>query len=128
MTEFSFTSGPWWPYQDSTGAWNVATYRDDEDPATSPYIGASFGATICAHVGDHTEKRTDLHREGTAKLIAAAPALAEALSGLEGILATAESNASGNPEWEHVSKRINAARAALSLLNPEPTPAGEVVL
>lgn len=42
-------------------------------------------------------------------------AMMEALRDLSGILATAESNASGNPEWEHVSKRINAARAALAL-------------
>ena len=32
-----------------------------------------------------------------------------------GILATAESNASGTPEWERISWRINAARAAISL-------------
>ena len=49
-----------------------------------------------------------------ARLIAAAPELLEALTGLEGILATAESNASGNPEWEAVSAKINAARAAIA--------------
>lgn len=37
-----------------------------------------------------------------------------ALRGLKNILATAESNASGNPEWENVSARVNAARAALT--------------
>jgi len=49
-----------------------------------------------------------------ARLIAAAPELLEALEGLTGILATAESNASGNPEWEYVSAKVNAARAAIA--------------
>lgn len=40
--------------------------------------------------------------------------LLEALQGLSNILNSAESNASGNPEWEAVSKRINAARAAIA--------------
>lgn len=42
-------------------------------------------------------------------------ALVAALQGLQnsGILGSAESNASGNPEWEFVSVRINAARSAL---------------
>jgi hypothetical protein len=50
-----------------------------------------------------------------AKLIAAAPDLLEALQDLQdsGILGSAESNASGMPNWEFVSKRINAARAAI---------------
>ena len=52
--------------------------------------------------------------EANARLIAAAPELLEALTGLEGILATAESNASGNPEWESVSAKINAARSAIA--------------
>jgi hypothetical protein len=51
--------------------------------------------------------------------VAAAEALnAELLSALEGlnesILGRAESSASGNPEWEYVSARINAARAAIA--------------
>lgn len=46
--------------------------------------------------------------------VEAAPELLAALTGLEGILATAESNASGNPEWEAVSAKINAARAAIA--------------
>lgn len=48
------------------------------------------------------------------RLIAAAPDLLAALIGLKFILATAESNASGNPEWEAVSAKINAARAAIA--------------
>jgi hypothetical protein len=50
-----------------------------------------------------------------AELMAASPALYEALDGLKDILDRAESNASGNMEWEYVSRRINAARAALAL-------------
>lgn len=49
-----------------------------------------------------------------ARLIAAAPELLAALIALAPILATAESNASGNPEWEAVSAKINAARAAIA--------------
>lgn len=54
--------------------------------------------------------------QANALLIASAPDLLEALQGLEdsGILGTAESNASGNPNWEFVSKHISAARAAIA--------------
>ena len=53
------------------------------------------------------------------RIIAAASVaddLLEALQGLEDswILGTAESNASGNPNWEFVSKHISAARAAIA--------------
>ena len=41
-------------------------------------------------------------------------ALVKAGHGLNGILGTAESNASGMPNWEFVSARINAFRAALA--------------
>lgn len=37
-----------------------------------------------------------------------------ALLGLKPILDTAESNASGNPEWEFVSARVTSARAAMA--------------
>jgi hypothetical protein len=37
-----------------------------------------------------------------------------ALTSLKPILDSAESNASGNPEWEFVSGRVNAARAAIA--------------
>jgi hypothetical protein len=61
---------------------------------------------------------TQEQRAANARLIVTAvnsyePMLA-ALEGLEGILATAESNASGNFEWEYVSGKINAARAAIT--------------
>jgi hypothetical protein len=50
-----------------------------------------------------------------AAVIAAAPDMLAALKDLnESILGRAESNASGNPEWECVSSRINAARAAIA--------------
>lgn len=56
--------------------------------------------------------------DGTAKanahLFAAAPELLEALENAMGILGRAESNASGNPEWDHVGPRVAAARAAIA--------------
>lgn len=55
----------------------------------------------------------DAEKIANARLIAAAPELLDALEGLSDILSRAESNASGNPEWEFVSKRVNAARAAV---------------
>lgn len=49
-----------------------------------------------------------------AELRARNDALVKAGHGLNGILGTAESNASGMPNWEFVSARINAFRAALA--------------
>lgn len=69
-----FTPGPWWPEQNSAGAWGVSTYRDGAKPQFQ-----SFGATICHGVGDGTEARTRDNREANARLIAAAPELLEAL-------------------------------------------------
>lgn len=46
-------------------------------------------------------------------------AMLVALSGLKDILDRAESNASGNMEWDHVSARVNAARAALKFAGGE---------
>ena len=40
--------------------------------------------------------------------------MAEALRGVMDILGSAESNASGNPEWDYVGPRVTAARAALA--------------
>lgn len=49
------------------------------------------------------------------RLIIAARDLLKALVDLNAdILPRVESNASGNPEWEYVSERINAARAAIA--------------
>lgn len=60
-----------------------------------------------------TDERSEAETEANAHLIAAAPEMLDALDGLTPILEAAESNASGNPEWAWVSKRINAARAAI---------------
>ncbi|MGW8203010.1 hypothetical protein ACWGM0_10740 [Sphingomonas bisphenolicum] len=63
------------------------------------------------------EQRGDIARKqviANADLFAASFDMLKALIGLEGILATAESNASGNPEWEAVSANVNAARAAIA--------------
>jgi len=48
------------------------------------------------------------------RLLEAHDALVAALRGVMPILDRAESNASGNPEWEAVSARINAARATIA--------------
>lgn len=48
--------------------------------------------------------------------------LENALRGLTDILNTAESNASGNPEWDVVSSRVTYARHVMSKVNSkEPT-------
>lgn len=52
--------------------------------------------------------------DAIADLRARNDALVKAGHGLNGILGTAESNASGMPNWEFVSARINAFRAALA--------------
>jgi hypothetical protein len=44
----------------------------------------------------------------------AAPDLLEALKGVMDILGRAESNASGNPEWDFVGPRAAKARAAIA--------------
>ena len=43
-----------------------------------------------------------------------APDLLEALKGVMDILGRAESNASGNPEWDFVGPRVAKARAAIA--------------
>jgi hypothetical protein len=49
-----------------------------------------------------------------ARLIAAAPDLLAALQGVMDILGRAESNASGNPDWNYVRSRVAVARAAIT--------------
>ena len=60
--------------------------------------------------------RTLAEGEATAKLIAAAPELLAVLKGAMRILGNAESNASGNPEFDYVGPRVAACRAALAKL------------
>ena len=103
-----FTPGPWSyrskPYDDwgvvRAGRYIICQARD-------PHVWSEDDLTA------HRIAKTDPW-EANAHLIAAAPDMLAALTGLEGILATAESNASGNPEWEAVSAKINAARAAIA--------------
>jgi len=47
----------------------------------------------------------------------AAPDLLEALKGVMDILGRAESNASGNPEWDFVGPRVAKARALMEKAN-----------
>lgn len=60
--------------------------------------------------------RTAALQDADVNKVVAAPAMLAALKALnESILGRAESNASGNPEWEYVRDRVNAARAAIAL-------------
>lgn len=58
--------------------------------------------------------RTLTEGEATARMISAAPDMLEALQGAMDILSRAESNASGNPEFDYVGPRVRACRAALA--------------
>jgi len=49
-----------------------------------------------------------------ARLIAAAPDLLDAITGAMDILSSAESNASGTPDWDYVGPRVAAVRAAIA--------------
>jgi hypothetical protein len=70
------------------------------------------GRDVAMACGDYD---TDFERmEANARLIAAAPDLLAALIGLQYILASAESNASGNPNHDHVQQRVGAVRAAIA--------------
>ena len=108
-TDFGHTKGPWMAASAPSGVvgW----------PIVGP-MGKSIASVSWMpkppDVPDEAYKVFRRGCEANARLIAAAPDLLEALTGIEGILATAESNASGNPEWEAVSAKINAARAAIA--------------
>lgn len=90
-----FTPGPWSINADN----EVCTQIDGEFHAicTDQFCYAP------AH-----EKRAN------AFLIQAAPDMFKALVGLRDILDRAESNASGTPEWDAVSAKVNAARVAIA--------------
>lgn len=108
-----FTPGPWVPRRavkpDNTGGYDWAIIAPDKAIVAE-----------CFEVVDWAENGVDFDTrpvEANARLIAAAPDLLEALHGLNGILGTAESNASGTPQWEFVSSKINAAREAIAKAN-----------
>lgn len=88
-----------------------------------PIVATPSGRSICSlnyvqhsNIDPKVSGDDAFNRESRANglLIASAPDLLEALHGLNGILGTAESNASGTPEWEHVSAKVNAARKAIA--------------
>lgn len=111
--------------------WGMRGAQPSFQPAGAGLVPASDLLTF--EVGDRSVRGVKEARENTsvyrtnisgidcadAHLIAASPALYDALDALKDILDRAESNASGNMEWEHVSGRINAARAALKLARGE---------
>lgn len=70
--------------------------------------GSATVAQMILTSGNHKQALADR------ALFVGSPDLLDALIALAPILATAESNASGNPEWEAVSAKINAARAAIA--------------
>lgn len=100
------TPGPYWVRTNTNGSHDVCgahakvirSYRPDQ-------IAMADADCRLLHRG---------HLDGEKALREAAPDLLAALVGLTDIINRAESNASGNPEWEAVSKRVNAARAAIS--------------
>lgn len=103
-TDLKHTPGPWW-LTERAGYYEILANSPDCD-----WYGFKKAHAV-AYADTEIE---EVEQEANARLIAASPDLLEALIGLEGILATAESNASGNPEWEVVSAKINAARAAIA--------------
>lgn len=100
-TDLKHTPGPW---RLDTGRNRIMVYG----------LQHSVCRISLGYSGEPSSVRHLNRRISDARLIAAAPDLLTALIGLAPILATAESNASGNPEWEAVSSRINAARAAIA--------------
>ena len=93
------------------GPWEVGPVDD----TVVTHLGADgVRYEIAAIDGDYNQPDEWPVMEANARLIAAAPDLLEALHGLNGILGTAESNASGTPQWEFVSSKINAAREAIT--------------
>lgn len=84
MTNAQHTPGPWWPSQNTAGAWCVLTYRDHQTPHEAGAIASAYGASICSNIGDHTEQRTRGNEAANARLIAEAPAMLEALRTVSG--------------------------------------------
>lgn len=104
MTDTKHTPGPW----------VLKTHHRQGYDRLVPvwYVSAQNDVGIAVQPSFSNPKT----EEADARLIAAAPDLLKALVDLNaGILPSAESNASGNPEWEYVDQRIKAARAAIAL-------------
>lgn len=107
------TPGPW-------KLQNETIYALDENGVVNRFsVSVQEGYVRSSRNYMHNVRTPKAELQANARLIAAAPDMLKALVGLSGILATAESNASGNPEWEYVSARINAARAAIAAATGE---------
>lgn len=108
------TSGPWQSRDDYTtdGFVTIIGNIDGEILHDGPSYTYDV---ICVCEDEYGERLPNV--AANVRLIAAAPDLLEALHGLNDILGTAESNASGTPQWEFVSSKINAARAAIAKAN-----------
>ncbi len=80
---------------------------------TQDYLKDNIAFNIASRI-NASEHQARYDREENRALRLSNERLHLALVGLTDIMNRAESNASGNPEWEAVSKRIIAARAAIS--------------
>lgn len=86
------------------------------------YLTDTTVEAACAKLRKAIEAAENSNHNGEVFVVAAAAGvqMMEALEGLRNILAIAESNASGTPDWEAVSAKVNAARAALNLAQGQP--------
>ena len=96
--------------QHTPGPWSYMLWRDESIIHAGREGSHDSGFDIIAKTYTLDEFCADQYN---GRLIAAAPELLAALQGVINILGSAESNASGNPEWDYVGPRVAAARAAI---------------
>jgi len=100
-------------------SWTVAYLLDETEPLKAQaglFEIEEANIQINDILADPDRSIKDAVEVGEAyrRLIEAAPDLLAALEGLEPIIQTARSNASGNPSWHWVKDRTDAARAAIA--------------
>ncbi len=94
------------------GPWTLKTHHQRGHDRMVPvwYLEAANGVGIARQPSYSNPE----HEAGNAAIVGASLDMFEALTGVMDILGRAESNASGNPEWDHVGPRVAAARAAIA--------------
>lgn len=121
----------------SRGAAGPSDCAENDAPSQGgePITRRSNTCGECLHIGENSSMASDCFYEEAAnraceqfELVVRQSVsqtvndeMLAALRGLESIMGSAESNASGNPEWERVSSRGNAARAAIAKASANPT-------